>query len=894
MPVDPSAIIVKIGGAFLTQFARVGRVRIDDLLNDTPNTAALTLVFAQRVGPPSSGAFLDTAFDSTAFQTAFQASTILKPPPVNVGAPIAMYLGEVSPSTQIFGGQIMTREQYAEFDKPEHVRFDLTCVDFTRRLNHRKVTREYAAQSATAIVLDVIARYAPGITTEHVQAGLGSLDGGITFTFEEVSRALSRIAEKIGAYWYLDYVGDLHFFTGTEPGPPPAALVPGGDFANFKISADLSQVRTRVIVEGDGATVLLSLDAGKGVGIKPISQTSPFNPAGGRAKIGPDLVTYTGVYSGGAKTNTVGVGSGGTPPPAAPWAPVATPAGPGVIGGLAGGPYVYAVTFETVDGSRSTLGASSAPVSIAPASNPPATICGYPSIPARGPIAYGVASVYATSFVDASGRETVATQGGNPISARAVANPDAPPVLQAANLSGAMAPGTYHYRQTFLTAAGETLTGNPLQVGIVPGTGGARILLQTRPDGVATTGDGRIVGRRLYRCSVDLTEPWRHVVDVPNNTSGVTVDDTRSDAQLPARQLPQFSTATDSEAAVVTVPTSIDARIVRRRLYRKDGAGESRLIAEIPDNATTTFNDVAVAPGGNLAPTVNAITTGAIGVSGIAIGPAGTARRRVFRTTAGGSEFRELASLENNTVTTLTDATPDANLGGSPLPPQGGGDASSAPPTAIGAPEMRVASVAGFPAIGWVAVESQVIFYGSAGTVGGAPFLQGIPTSGPGSITAEIPAGTVVTAAPALVGVSPDTKITAGDAVQLIVQVDDVPAQQAIAAIEGGDGVIEHYIQDRRLSEAGALARGRADLALFKTVELRLSYTTRDPETRSGRTVHVDLPAPTNVAGDFLIQRVTIDDVSFAKNHMPRRAVDASTTRFSFDDVLARILLEQA
>jgi len=146
---------------------------------------------------------------------------------------------------------------------------------------------------------------------------------------------------------------------------------------------------------------------------------------------------------------------------------------------------------------------------------------------------------------------------------------------------------------------------------------------------------------------------------------------------------------------------------------------------------------------------------------------------------------------------------------------------------------------------------------------------------------------------PELFGVAPVARASQGDTVQLLVQVDDVPAQNALAALDGSDGVIEHYIQDRRLSEAGARARALADLELFKNPETRVAYTTHDPNTRSGRTVHVDLPAPTSLVGDFLIQKVTIADVSIAKNWYPSRAVDASTTRFSFDDVLARLLMDQ-
>ena len=344
----------------------------------------------------------------------------------------------------------------------------------------------------------------------------------------------------------------------------------------------------------------------------------------------------------------------------------------------------------------------------------------------------------------------------------------------------------------------------------------------------------------------------------------------------------------------MTVPTSADPRVTKRRVYRKDGAGEYRLIAEIPDNATGTYTDVTIGPGGDLAPTVNAIGSGAVSLSNIAIGPAGTVRRRIFRTAANGSYYRELFSLEDNTTTTALDTIADANLGGAPQPPIGTpATAGTIPPTPAGQSYLQVTSVAGFPSAGWLLLESGTMIRYTALDATGPYFLGGIPATGPGAITAAIPAGSIVALVPALVGVAPVLAVTLGDAVQLLAQVDDVPAQTALAAIEGGDGVIEHYIQDRRLSVAGANARGLAELALFKTVETRLSYSTHDVETKSGRTVHVDLPAPTNLTGDFLIQRVTIDDVSIAANWYPKRKVQASTTRFSFEDVLARILLGQ-
>jgi hypothetical protein len=884
---DPTAVEILINGQRVTRFARVHRVRIDDVLNDAPNTAALSVVYTARSGGPQTAAFHPPSFDNAAFQTRTENVT-LTPPPITPGHAIAIYLGTIDTAHQIFGGQITAREQYAAFDQPEHVRFDLQCVDYTRRLNRRKVLKAYTAQSATAIVLDLLATFAPTITGANVMAGLPTITGGITFTFEEMSRALSRVAEKIGAYWYVDYAGDLHFFTGNEAGTDPAPIVPGADFAKLKITADLTQVRTRVLVEGDGATALVTLPAGDST--LPISVVQPFNAAGGRAKVNESRVTYTGIQAGGVKVNTVGTGTGSTPPPTAPAAPSAAVSG--AAGNLAGGPYQYAATVELSDGSRSDLGLSSNSVSIPAANAPGGTSASLVGPPIKGPIAVGVSSVYAQSFVSSRG-ETPATTGGSSLTGAAVGAPGGMgPSTQ--TTGGQIVPGYYFWAYTYYTPAGETLVyQTPISGGVAAGY--SAVLFS----GLPPASDTRVIGRRLYRSSVSQNNqagpvlPWRLVTTIPSNADYLTFTDTMADANLAPVSLPIVNSATDvGQAAVVTLQTSGDARVTRRRLSRKDGAGEFRLIAEIPNNTATSYTDTLIGSGsGTLAPTVNTLNTGAVQVSSIPLGPATTVRRRVFRTSAGGSQMRELVSLGDNTTTTYLDTEADSALGGSPLPSQGGPGAS-APPTAIGSPTLQISDLSGLPSSGWVAVESMLVRYTGTSTSGGN-FLTGIPASGPGAITAAIPAGTVVSSSPALVGVSPVVAVTLGDAVQLLAQVDDVPAQTAMAAVEGGDGIIEHYIQDRRLSEAGAIARGTAELTLFKQIETQVTYTTHDPNTRSGRTVHMDLPAPTNLVGDFLIQKVTIDDVSIAKNWYPKRTVEASTTRFSFDDVLSRLLMEQ-
>ena len=68
--------------------------------------------------------------------------------------------------------------------------------------------------------------------------------------------------------------------------------------------------------------------------------------------------------------------------------------------------------------------------------------------------------------------------------------------------------------------------------------------------------------------------------------------------------------------------------------------------------------------------------------------------------------------------------------------------------------------------------------------------------SGLGSITADIPAGSIASRSRRRWSASsPVLGVTLGDSVQLLAQVDDTAAQAALAAIEGGDGIIEYYIK---------------------------------------------------------------------------------------------------
>ena len=72
----------------------------------------------------------------------------------------------------------------------------------------------------------------------------------------------------------------------------------------------------------------------------------------------------------------------------------------------------------------------------------------------------------------------------------------------------------------------------------------------------------------------------------------------------------------------------------------------------------------------------------------------------------------------------------------------------------------------------------------------------------------------------------------------------------------------------------------RADLLV------EVHYVCRDVLTRSGATIHAAMPAPTNLGGDYKIQQVTISAFSAVPGQPPTYTVQASSQRYSLDDLL--------
>jgi hypothetical protein len=279
---------------------------------------------------------------------------------------------------------------------------------------------------------------------------------------------------------------------------------------------------------------------------------------------------------------------------------------------------------------------------------------------------------------------------------------------------------------------------------------------------------------------------------------------------------------------------------------------------------------------GAAAPLVNTAGASRITVSAIPIGPAGMTARRVYRRDSAGL-YRFLVELSDNTTTTTTDDHAESDLG------------DVAPTVSTlgalqGATSLLLTSTAPFVSTGgWALVGTLRVRYTG---VSGAT-LTGIPASGPGSLTANVSAGTDVTASPMLAFGALPADLAEGTTIQIMVVRRDTAAQNALAAVEGGDGVHQVHVDDALLTVASANTRGDAELAQYAYPIERLTFTSRDQKLRSGKRVTVNLGAPTNISGTYRIQTVTLTQWGIP-HLLPLRTVVASSVLYSFEHLLRR------
>jgi len=361
------------------------------------------------------------------------------------------------------------------------------------------------------------------------------------------------------------------------------------------------------------------------------------------------------------------------------------------------------------------------------------------------------------------------------------------------------------------------------------------------------------------------------------------------DTNIPDANLGQLAPSVNllgqrTQVAFATGPTGTTARNLYRT--RAGGAPLYYLLGQIPDNTTTSLYDNTSDDALNGSPPSQVYAGQLVTLTGIPTGPTGTIARRIYRTQPGGSKYQYLTELDDNTTTTLVDATPDGSLG-------------SAPPltNTAGGGKVALTSIAA----GGDGITQRILYRADPAAPTTYKYLDTINDATTTSYTDDgttAPGRTPPTTSPtsvALAGIpvsgpgSIQWAIKGGDPVNILVVIDDQAAINALAAATGTNGLRETLIQDGRISIAEATARGQAYLAAQSRVIETLSHTSRDFNTRSGALVTIDLPPPTDLHGTYRVQDVGIATFNPAAGIPPTFDARSSSSRYTLEDLLRQI-----
>jgi len=777
------------------------------------------------------------------------------------GMEVIITLGSINNLRRLFAGQVMGVQEGYQTHK-ELPSYGVRAIDWTWGLGRVIVSGRYTGSAST--IAETLMGFAPtGYTADRVEAGLPTVTGGITFTNRPLPAALTALAKRIGANWYIDEYKRLNFYTTNAFISQPQTLTASlSTLKHFHLSRDLSQIITRVYVEGGGSTAMVGIAVGET--IIPVNEPQWYASTGGTVVSGPQRITYTGVDlgEGGAL-----VGPGVLPTTAVT---LALASGSGVDVGA----HSYAQTFVT--GAGESLPSPIASITVS------GTLAAPSSAPSTAPASAAASGIspgnhqWGYTFVTAAGETTISPVTGV-VTLNAVTAPPTPTVQEGA--VGSLDTGVdYRYKIGYTTTHG------------ISSLSAASAAFQTATGSiwvsVAQSADSRVTGIALFRTEGGSAGPYKLLFTVSNHT------------QLYVDQTPDGSLGTDAPssdtASFQTVPLSGIATggglVTSRKVYRKVGSAAYKLAFTIANNtATTAADSTADASLGADAPSSNTATAAQVSVSGISVGPSGTTDRKVYRTPVGSSQLKLLATVAGNSTTVYTDSTADSSLGANVPTSDTSGLTQPTGQVVPGAASIPISGATGFSA-GWAVVGNgqQLVRYTS---VSGSSLI-GVPASGEGSIRAAVNYGSTITPAPQLTGIpasgagSVRYAILQGDDVNLFVQRDDLTAQAALAARlnDGTDGVVEWFIQDRRLSQSEAEARGDATLTLRSSVLVAVSYTSRDFNTQPGADAVVNIGAPTNATGTFKIQQVVVGD--FQNEAGPTYRAEASNVRFSLEQLL--------
>ncbi len=157
-----------------------------------------------------------------------------------------------SDPSKVFEGQIVAvdpaRVQVPTDDLPDVWIYSCRAIDYSLLFDKNLVAKSYASQAAEDIVIDIVANYTSGFTTNNVQTGAATVPQQ-DYDYRSPSDCIQELARMVGWSFYIDHDKDVHFFASETYLAPVVYLDLDTDASIYNVvgpSESIEQERNRL------------------------------------------------------------------------------------------------------------------------------------------------------------------------------------------------------------------------------------------------------------------------------------------------------------------------------------------------------------------------------------------------------------------------------------------------------------------------------------------------------------------------------------------------------------------------------------------------------------------------------------------------------------------------
>ena len=261
---------------------------------NTANVGAMTEAFSATVAGTVRGVDVETLTIMDRLSAPTTATVLVRGFTPAQYSDVRLYNGGTG-GVCLFGGTAVkiAYDAVRLGDDPWH---KLECQDYTWLLNrYLRVNARYSGIGINTALSRILASYTNGgFRVGYCPASMGSV-GDITFTDATVTSAIDQLATVAGGFWDVDPDKRIHIFSSPDHLSANGISLSNNskNFAGLNVTADGSEIATKVIVLGD-QTQTTALVAASATTI-PVEDCEPFTGGSGVVLVDGQVLAYTGV-----------------------------------------------------------------------------------------------------------------------------------------------------------------------------------------------------------------------------------------------------------------------------------------------------------------------------------------------------------------------------------------------------------------------------------------------------------------------------------------------------------------------------------------------------------------------------------------------------------------------